>query len=97
MNHLMLAKFKPEYSKDQILEMFEDVKAIYNEATAIPGIHNVEYHVNCIDRPNRYDISVNLIMDKDALPLWDESETHKKWLNGYGHMLETKCIFDYED
>ena len=28
MNHVMLAKFKPEYTKEQIAEMFTDIKAI---------------------------------------------------------------------
>lgn len=97
MNHLMLAKFKSEYSKDQILEMFENIKTIYNNSKIIPGIHKVEYHVNCIDRPNRYDISINLIMDKEALPLWDKSDFHNEWKSKYGDMIETKCIFDYED
>ena len=97
MNHLMLAKFKSEYSKAHILEMFEDIKAIYDNAKSIPGIHDVEYHINCTDRPNRYDIAVNIIMDKEALPLWDDSACHKQWKSDYGHMLESKCIFDYED
>lgn len=97
MNHLMLAKFKSEYSKEKIRGMFEDIKTIYNNAKTIPGIHDVEYHINCVDRPNRYDIAINLIMDKDALLLWDKSEYHSEWKTSYGHMLESKCIFDYED
>lgn len=97
MNHLILVKFKPEYSKAQILVMIEDIKTIFNQAKSIPGIHDVEYHVNCINRPNRYDFFVNLIMDKVALPLWDESELHIRWKSDYGQMIETKCIFDYED
>lgn len=97
MNHVMLAKFKSEYYKDKIAEIFVDVKAIYEHARSVPGIHDVIYHTNCIDRPNRYDICVILVMDKEALPLWDECEWHIEWKEKYGHMLETKCIFDYED
>jgi len=96
MHHVMLAKFKPEYTKEQIAEMFVDIKAIYDHATSIDGIHDVIYHTNCIDRPNRYDISVSIVMDKDALPAWDACEWHMQWKEGYGHMLESKCIFDFE-
>lgn len=96
MNHLMLAKFKPEYSKAQIAEMFPEIQKIYENAKTIPGVHDVVYHENCIDRPNRYDISVNIIMDEEALPLWDACEWHAKWKAEFGHMLESKCIFDYK-
>lgn len=40
--------------------------------------HDVIYHTNCIDRPNRYDISVTLVMDEDALPEWDKCKWHKQ-------------------
>lgn len=96
MNHLMLAKFKPEYSKEQITKMFVDIQNIYNNAKTIQGVYDVEYHINCIDRPNRYDIYVNIIMDKETLSLWDACEWHMQWKTEYSHMLESKCIFDYE-
>lgn len=96
MNHLIVVKFKSEYSKSEILKMFEDIKTIFNQATTIPGINDVVYKTNCIDRTNRYDILINIIMDKEALPLWDESSFHKQWKDTYGHMIESKCIFDCE-
>lgn len=97
MNHVMLAKFKKEYSDSDIDRMFEDIKAIYNNAVKIDGIHDVIYHRNCVNRPNRYDISVSIVMDREALPLWDACIYHAQWKSGYGDMLESKCIFDYED
>ena len=97
MNHVMLAKFKPEYTKEEKAEMFADIRKIYDNAKSIPGIRDVVYHTNCIDRPNRYDISVTLVMDEAALPAWDKCEWHKVWKDGYGDKLEAKCIFDYED
>lgn len=97
MNHLMVAKFKPEISKEEIAKMFVDIKKIFENARTIEGVSDIEYHMNCIDRPNRYDISVNIIMEKDALAKWDASKWHQEWKEKYGDMLETKCIFDYED
>ena len=96
MNHLILVKFKPEYSKEQISSMFPDIQKIFENAKTLPGVYDVEYHKNCIDRPNRFDISVKIAMDKEALPLWDSCEWHLQWKSEYGHMIESKCIFDYE-
>jgi len=96
MHHVMLAKFKKDYSKEEIDNMFVDIKAIYDNARTIPGITDVIYHRNCIDRPNRYDISVSLVMEKDSLALWDACSYHKMWKEQYGDKLESKCIFDYE-
>lgn len=97
MNHVMIAKFKPEYSKAEILAMFEDIKLIYENAKTIPGIHDVIYKSNCIDRPNRYDIYVNIVMDREALSSWDDCQWHAEWKKKYGDLLQSKCIFDYED
>lgn len=96
MNHIMLAKFKQDYSKEQKSKIFLDIQKIYDNAKTIPGVYDIEYHTNCIDRPNRYDIYVNIIMDKEALPLWDACKWHEQWKVEYNHMLESKCIFDYE-
>ena len=97
MHHVMLAKFKSDYSQEEIDDMFVDIKSIYENAKSIEGISDVIYHRNCIDRPNRYDISVSLVMRKDALTAWDECEWHKMWKEQYGDKLEKKCIFDFED
>lgn len=97
MNHVILAKFKSDYTKEEIKTMFEEIKLIFNNAKDIQGIEGVTYHLNCIDRPNRYDICINISMEKSALSSWDACESHKKWKDKYSDMLESKCIFDYED
>ena len=97
MHHLMVAKFKQDIAKEDIKEMFKDIKGIYEKAREIEGVSDVIYHLNCIDRPNRYDLSVDIVMEKASLPLWDSCAAHKEWKSKYGSLLESKCIFDYED
>lgn len=72
------------------------VRALFADACKINGVHGVEFIENCIDRPNRYDVAISVIMDKDALSAWDESEVHKRWKAEYGSMIEKKAIFDCE-
>lgn len=97
MYHNIIAKFKPEIPKEKIAKMLPEIKAIFEHAKTIDGIQDVIYHTNCIDRPNRYDLSISIVMNKEALPLWDSCQWHKEWKNVYGDMLEKKCIFDFED
>ena len=47
-------------------------------------------------RENRYDVMIVLEMDRDALPLYDDSEMHHRWKGEFGGLLEKKAIFDYE-
>ncbi|MDO4490001.1 MAG: Dabb family protein [Lachnospiraceae bacterium] len=97
MHHCIIAKFKPEIEKEKITEMFPAIREIFEHAKSLEGVQDVIYHRNCIDRPNRYDLSISIVMDKEALPLWDACQWHKQWKEEYGDMLEKKCIFDFED
>ena len=45
--------------------------AIFEETLQIPGIYGVKVKPCCIDRPNRYDIMIEIEMDKEALPAYD--------------------------
>lgn len=70
------------------------VRSMYDSATNIYGIHNVDIKENITTINNRYDLMIILSMDNDALPVWNESELHKKWKSEYGSQIEKKCIFD---
>lgn len=95
LHHLMLAKFKPEITHEQIAAMIPDIAAIYEHARELPGVYDVIIRENCVARPNRFDLSVTLVMEPSSLPLWDAFEWHAAWKSRYGHLLEAKSIFDY--
>ena len=94
MKHYILAKWNKDCDRESLLQ---PVREIFEETLAIPGVHAVRLKPCCIDRPNRYDLMIEIDMDREALPLYDESAPHRKWKELYGNMLLSKAIFDSED
>ena len=94
MKHYIIAKLNEGIDKN---ELIAPVTAIFEDTLQIPGIYHVKVKPCCIDRPNRYDLMIEIEMDKDALPADDASAPHKKWKEIYGGMLSAKTIFDSEE
>ena len=72
------------------------VAQTFEGSAEIPGVHGVAVRPNIIDRPNRYDLLIQLDMDEKALTTWDESDIHKRWKANFGGLVEKKAIFDCE-
>ena len=96
MEHLILAKFKPEYTAAQKAAMLPDIRRIFEQTLSIEGITDVQVFCNCVDRSNRYDLMIRMTMDRSALEPYDACAGHREWKERYGGMLENKAIFDYE-
>ena len=95
MKHCILVKWNALVEdKKQIVG---GVKTIFVKLLSINGIHDVKIHENVIDRANRYDLLICIEMDKEVLPVYDESEPHHEWKEKYGKFVENKAIFDFED
>ena len=94
MKHYILAKL---VDGCEAAPLMEPVTALFEETLAIPGIHAVKVKPCCIDRPNRYDLMIEIEMEREALEAYDNCEPHKRWKKDYGHLLEAKAIFDSED
>ncbi|MDO4940928.1 MAG: Dabb family protein [Erysipelotrichaceae bacterium] len=93
MKHYIILKFKKDVDYHQLLP---DISSTLEELKAIKGIRNVSIYTNCIFRDNRYDLMIEIEMDKDALPIYDASLTHQKLKQIYNPYLENKTIFDHE-
>ena len=76
------------------IELLEPVTEIFQGVLAIPGVSSVSVMPCCIDRPNRYDLMIEIEMEKEALEAYDGCETHRLWKETYGDLLEKKAIFD---
>lgn len=94
MKHYIIAKLNEGIDRN---ELIAPVTEVFEETLQIPGVHHVKVKPCCIDRPNRYDIMIEIEMDKEALPAYDASAPHKKWKEIYGGMLSAKTIFDSEE
>ena len=96
MKHLILAKFKPEITAEQKAAMLPDIRRIFEETLSVDGITGVQVFTNCIDRSNRYDLLIEISMDRSALEAYDVCAPHREWKTRYGDLLEKKAIFDHE-
>ncbi len=96
MKHDILIKYKPEITKDQKVRLIPDIEALFKNTMEIPGIHGVRLYPNVVERENRYDLLIEIDMDRDALETYDSSVWHQQWKEQYGSLLEKKAIFDHE-
>ena len=53
----------------------------------LEGAMHVDVCPCVVDRPNRYDLMIEIEMDADALPAYDASDIHKKWKEKYSGMF----------
>ena len=94
MRHYIIAKWKEGVDRQAMLPL---VKELFDRTIEIPGIHEVRVSPCCIDRPNRYDIMIEIGMDPEALAAYDACAPHREWKERYGSLLSAKTIFDRDD
>ena len=94
MKHCILVKWKESVANKAAL--VDEARKIFLRLLTIEGIHEVKVYDNVVNRPNRFDVMICIKMDKDVLPIYDESEPHHEWKEKYGKFVENKVVFDYE-
>ena len=91
MKHYIIVKFKQGFDyKSSIV----DITDIFNKTLEIVGINAVSAKLSNSSRENRYDLMIEIDMEKEALPLYDKSVPHLLWKEKYGAFIEKKAIFD---
>ena len=94
MTHCIIVKWNSQVGDKH--ELLSKVKTVFDKLKEIKGIHDVKYLENVVDRKNRFDLAILIKMDKEVLPVYDESEPHHEWKEKYGKFVENKAIFDSE-
>ncbi len=94
MFHCILVKFLPSVKDRQ--ELTGRIQELFSGSGDIPGIRNAALYPSAVDRPNRYDLMIQLDMDRQALEAWDESALHRRWKEEFSPFLQSKAIFDWE-
>ena len=89
MKHCIIAKYTPQ-AYERRAELLPRIREIFAVAGEIPGVRGAEVYPNCVARENRYDVMIVLEMDRDALPLYDDSEMHHRWKDEFGGLLEKR-------
>ena len=93
MRHYIIVKWK---NAAKMSSCTAEIEALFSRTLTIEGIHKVTVHPSCSERPNRYDLMIEMEMDAAALPAYDASEPHRSWKEQYGGKMEKKAIFDCE-
>lgn len=93
LKHYIIVKFKEEINAGSLTA---PITELFRRLTEMDGIYDIKIHTSCIDRPNRYDLMIEINMDKAALDRYDSCEVHKEWKRTYSDMIESKAIFDCE-
>ena len=96
MKHCILVKYNADIDAAKKEKLLSEIKEVFSGLSAIEGIHGVEVIPNVVDRPNRYDLPIRIDMEKETLPVYDDSEPHHIWKRDYACYLEKKAIFDYD-
>ena len=94
MKHYIISKFQEGCDWRP---MVGAITELFEQTLEIPGIHSVKVKSCCVNRSNRYDLMIEMDMDREALEVYDECEAHKIWKQEYGELLLKKTIFDSED
>ena len=96
MKHDILIKYKPEISKARKAELIPEIQALFDHTTELPGIHAVKLYPNVVERDNRYDLLIEIDMERESLDVYDHSVWHRQWKDQYADILEKKAIFDHD-
>lgn len=94
MKHCILVKWNKAVTDKVTIE--SNAKKLFSNALLLPEIEDVKFINNCIDKENRYDFLIVIEIEKENLPIWNESAVHKKWKALFGSLIESKAIFDFE-
>ena len=94
MKHDILVKYKPEVTKERKAELIPEIAELFGHTKEIPGIHDVTLYPNVVERENRYDLMIEIDMEREALEAYDKSVWHRQWKEQYGSLLASKAIFD---
>lgn len=95
MKHCIAVKWNEKVTDKK--KNLPEIRQIFGKLLKIDGIFGVEIKENIIDRPNRFDLLICIEMDKEILPIYDESVPHKEWKEKYSDFIDKKAIFDLEE
>ena len=92
--HFIIVKWNSSmYDKKSILS---DIQSIFSKLLVYKEVKSIQFFENIVDRSNRYDLMICIEMEKEFLPTYDQSESHREWKEKYGKFVENKAIFDSE-
>lgn len=94
MLHRIIVKYTPLVTDRDAFA--EEVLGVFKPLEQMDGIRKVGVVKGLPLAENRWDLMIEIDMEKDALPAYNGSAPHKKWKTEYACFVEKKAIFDCE-
>lgn len=91
MKHYIVVKFIGGFD---YCARLDEIRAIFDRTLKTEGVNSVKIKTSNSDRENRYDLMIEMDMEKRALKEYDVSAPHIEWKEIYGKFIDKKAIFD---
>lgn len=78
----------------KVNELIEPIRKLFNNALEVDGVEKVDISVSNMYLPNRHDLMIEMLLTKEGLTNFDNSEIHKEWKAEFGKYIVNKTIFD---
>ncbi len=92
--HIVMIKFKPETSKDTILEIKKDIENLKN---SIKELKEIEVGLNFANEDRAMDLVLTaLFYTKEDLNIYAIDNTHQKVINKIKQFAQYTKVVDYE-
>lgn len=92
MLHRIIVKYTPLVTDRDAFA--EEVLGVFKPLEQMEGIRKVGVVKGLPLAENRWDLMIEIDMEKDALPAYNGSAPHKLWKEKYASFVEKKAIFD---
>lgn len=93
MKHYIIVKFDKSFDYKSNIG---DITGLFKQTLDIKGINAVSVKPSNSERENRYDLMIEIDMEKPALCVYDNCTAHQIWKEKYGKYIDKKAIFDCE-
>lgn len=94
MKHHIIVKYN-DLVKDRA-QFKREAEELFSNALKTEGVNGVKLIEGLPLAENRFDLMIVIDMEKESLPLYNESDYHKAWKRDYGKYILQKAIFDCE-
>lgn len=94
MKHLITVKWNEKVSDKE--QFYLNACKAFEKVTEIDGVSGLNVFKSNSERPNRYDVMIEIECSQAGLENYDGSALHKSWKETYGQFIEKKAIFDHD-
>ena len=94
MKHYVIVKWNETVTDKN--EYYKKACDAFAKVVEIDGVLGLNVYKNCNDKPNRFDVMIEIECTNEGLENYDVSQLHQDWKANFTQYMETKTIFDHD-